>query len=218
MFMGAIVTIVHCAAGRKGALTSHQSPALPVGLSERQGFLLIISGFVKIQVGLRSMKTIAPLPERMDEGAEEDAPFKPLTAEEARRLREANPPVSPWWVVAGQAVVGLVVALAAWALTGKQNVGWSAGYGALAVVIPAAIFARGLTGRFSSLNAGTAAVGFMLWEMVKIASSIALMAAAPRLVADLSWPALLVGLVLTMKVYWVALAYAPKKRPTNAKL
>ena len=164
------------------------------------------------------MKTIAPLPERMDEGAEEEAPFKPLTAEEARRLREAHPPVSPWWVVAGQAVVGLVVALAAWALTGKQNVGWSAGYGALAVVIPAAIFARGLTGRFSSLNAGTAAVGFMLWEMVKIASSIALMAAAPRLVADLSWPALLVGLVLTMKVYWVALAYAPKKRPTNAKL
>lgn len=164
------------------------------------------------------MKTIAPLPERMDEGAEEDAPFKPLTAEEARRLREENPPVSPWWVVAGQAVVGLVVALAAWALTGKQNVGWSAGYGALAVVIPAAIFARGLTGRFSSLNAGSAAVGFMLWEMVKIASSIALMAAAPRLVADLSWPALLVGLVLTMKVYWVALAYAPKKRPANAQL
>jgi ATP synthase protein I len=164
------------------------------------------------------MKTSAPLPQRFDEGAEEEPAFKPLTADEARRLREENPPVSPWWVVAGQAVVGLVVALAAWGFTGKQNVGWSAGYGALAVVIPAAIFARGLTGRFSSLNAGTAAVGFMLWEVVKIASSIALLAAAPRLVADLSWPALLVGLVLTMKVYWVALAYAPKKRPANAKL
>ena len=164
------------------------------------------------------MKTTAPLPRPMNEGAEEEPPFKPLTAEEARRLREANPPVSPWWVVAGQAVVGLLVALAAWALTGKQNVGWSAGYGALAVVIPAAIFARGLTGRFASLNAGTAAVGFMVWEMVKIASSIALLAAAPGLVADLSWPALLVGLVLTMKVYWVALAYVPKKRSTNAKL
>jgi len=160
------------------------------------------------------MKTIAPLPEL----TEDEVPFKPLTAEEVRQLREANPPVSPWWVVAGQIVVGLVVALAAWALTGKQNVGWSAGYGALAVVIPAAIFARGLTGRFSSLNAGTAAVGFMLWEMVKIASSIALMVAAPKLVADLNWPALLVGLVLTMKVYWVALAYVPKKRPTNEKL
>ena len=151
------------------------------------------------------MKKIAPLPEM----TEEEPPFKPLSADQARRLREQHPPVSPWWVVAGQMVVGLVVALAAWALTGKQNVGWSAGYGALAVVIPAAIFARGLTGRFSSLNAGTAAVGFMVWEMVKIASSIALLAAAPRLVADLSWPALLVGLVLTMKVYWLALAYSP---------
>ena len=55
----------------------------------------------------------------------------------------------------------------------------------------------------------------MLWEMVKIASSIALLVAAPRLVADLSWPALLVGLVLTMKVYWVALAFAPRKRLKN---
>jgi ATP synthase protein I len=154
------------------------------------------------------MKRIAPLPEI----TEDEPPFKPLTADEARRLREENPPLSVWWVVAGQAAVGLVVALGAWAFTGRQNVGWSAGYGALAVVIPAAIFARGLTGRFASLNAGTAAVGFMVWEMVKIAASFALLLLAPRLVTALSWPALLVGLVLTMKVYWVALAYKPRKR------
>jgi len=154
------------------------------------------------------MKKIAPLPET----TEEEPPFKPLTADEARRLREKNPPVSPWRVVAGQAGMGLVVALAAWALTGKQNVGWSAGYGALAVVIPAAIFARGLTGRFSSLNAVSAAAGFMVWEMVKIALTVAMLMAAPRLVTGLSWPALLAGLVLTIKVYWLALAYAPRKR------
>ena len=151
------------------------------------------------------MTTIAPLP-----GLEDASPFRPLTAEEARKLRERNPPVSPWWVIGGQVVVGFVVTLAALALTGRQNVGWSAGYGALAVVIPAAIFARGLTGRFASLNAGTAAVGFMLWEMVKIALTVAMLVAAPRLVSGLSWPALLVGLVLTMKVYWLALAYSPK--------
>jgi ATP synthase protein I len=156
------------------------------------------------------MKTIARLPE-----TEEEVPFKPLSAEEARKLRERNPPVSPWWVIAGQVVVGFVVAMAAWALTGRQNVGWSAGYGALAVVIPAAIFARGLTGRFASLNAGTAAVGFMLWEMVKIALTVAMLVAGPRLVSALSWPALLVGLVVTMKVYWLALAYAPKRKLKN---
>ena len=154
------------------------------------------------------MKTIAPLPEM----TEDEPPFKPLTAEEARRLREQNPPVSPWWVVAGQAVVGLVTALAAWALTGRQSVGWSAGYGALAVVIPAAVFARGLTGRFASLNAGSAAVGFLMWEMVKIALTLAMLVAAPRLVAGLSWPALLIGLVLAMKVYWLALAFNPRPK------
>lgn len=156
------------------------------------------------------MKTIAPLPD-----TQEEVPFEPLSAEQARLLREQNPPVSPWWVIAGQVAMGLVVALAAWALTGRENVGWSAGYGALAVVIPAAIFARGLTGRFASLNAGTAAVGFMLWEMVKIALTVAMLVAAPRLVSALSWPALLVGLVLTMKVYWLALAYAPRRQPKN---
>ena len=154
------------------------------------------------------MTTRVPLPE----DTEEAPPIKPLTAEEARRLREQHPPVSPWWVVAGQAVVGLVAALAAWALTGRQSVGWSAGYGALAVVIPAAVFARGLTGRFASLNAGSAAVGFLMWEMVKIALTVAMLVAAPRLVRELSWPALLVGMVLAMKVYWVALAFKPKAK------
>ena len=157
-------------------------------------------------------KTIAPLPE----DSEETSPVQPLTAEQARRVREQNPPVSPWWVVAGQAGVGVVAAFAAWVLTGKQNVGWSVAYGALAVLVPAAVFARGLTGKFSSLNAGTAAVGFLLWEMVKIALTLAMMAMASRLVAGLSWPALLIGMVLAMKVYWVALAFAPRPKTKSS--
>jgi ATP synthase protein I len=146
----------------------------------------------------------------------EDADFKPLSAEEARRLREKQPPLSPWRVVGGQLVVGLVVAMAAWALTGKQSVGWSAGYGALAVVIPAALFARGLTGRFASLNPAAALMGFFVWEMVKIALTAAMLLLAPRLVSALSWPAMLVGLVLTMQVYWGALVLAPKKLKQEA--
>ena len=140
--------------------------------------------------------------------------MQPLSADEARRVREQNPPVSPWRVVAGQAGVGLVAALAAWGFTGKQNVGWSAAYGALAVVVPAAVFARGLTGRISSANAATAALGFLVWEMVKLALTFAMLVAAPKVVAGLSWPALLVGLVLAMKVYWVALAFKPRPRRT----
>ncbi len=154
------------------------------------------------------MNSNAPVRER---DADEPDTFKPLTAEQAGLLREQSPPVSPWWVVAGQIVVGLVVALVAWGVTGKQNVGWSAGYGALVVVLPTAVFARGLTGRFASLNPGAAVVGFFLWEMVKMVLSLAMLIAAPNLVSALSWPALLAGLVLTMKVYWVAMAFAPKR-------
>ena len=157
------------------------------------------------------MKNLPPLPE----DTEEESRVTPLSAEEARRLRNAHPPVSPWWVVAGQAVVGLVAAVAAWALTGKQNAGWSAAYGALSVVVPAAIFARGITGRIASVNAVAAAMGFLVWEMVKIALTVAMLVAAPRLVPGLSWPALLVGLVLAMKVYWVALAFNPRPKTTN---
>ncbi len=152
-------------------------------------------------------------PPRIDTPDDDEPSFKPLSAEEAQQLRERLPSVSPWRVVVWQVAVGAVVALVAWGLTGQQNIGWSAAYGAMAVVIPAIIFARGLTGRFSSLNAGTAAVGFMAWEMVKIVVSIVLLAMAPRWVSELSWPALLVGLVVTMKVYWVALAFKPSPRP-----
>ncbi|SCK35745.1 ATP synthase protein I [Variovorax sp. HW608] len=149
-------------------------------------------------------------------GFHEDSPdpeedYKPLTAEEAQRLRDRKPLISPWRVIAIQVAAGLLVALAAWGLTGRQNLGWSAGYGALAVVLPAAVFARGLTGRFASLNPGTAVFGFFLWEMVKLALTMAMLIAAPRLVVALSWPAMLIGLVVTMKATWVAVMLAPKR-------
>jgi ATP synthase protein I len=141
---------------------------------------------------------------------EDEAGFKVLTAEEAQQLRLRQPPVSPWRVVAGQLVVGCIAALVAWALTGQRHVGWSVAYGALAVVIPAALFARGLMGRFASLNPASAAMAFFLWEMVKLGVSVFLLAMAPRMVPALSWVAMLIGLVVTMKVYWVALLMAPK--------
>ena len=83
-------------------------------------------------------------------------------------------------------------------------------------MLPAAVFARGLTGRFASLNAGTAAAGFLVWEMVKVALTLAMLVAATRLVVGLSWPALLVGMILAMKVYWVALAFAPRPKTKSS--
>ena len=102
--------------------------------------------------------------------------------------------------------MGLGVALATWALTSRASAAISAAYGALAVVLPAALFARGVTSKVASLNAGAAGLGFFVWEMVKIALTVAMLFAATRVIPDLSWPAMLAGLIVTMKVYWVVLA------------
>ena len=139
------------------------------------------------------------------------ASFKALTREEAEALRVSDPPLSPWRVVGVQAGLGVVVALAALLLTGRQDVGWSALYGAATVVIPGALMARGMTSKLSSMSSGASVVSFMLWEAVKIAVSLAMLALAPKLVQPLSWPALLVGLVLCMKVYWLALSWRGRK-------
>ncbi len=150
-----------------------------------------------------------------DEGSEGgwSRAFKPLTREQAQALRAADPPVSPWRVIGAQGAVGLAVAVLAVLLTGRQEMGWSALYGAATVVVPGALMARGMTSRLSSMSPGASAVSFMLWEMVKIAVSVAMLVLAPKFVQPLSWPALLVGLVLCMKVYWLALLWRrPAKR------
>lgn len=157
------------------------------------------------------MKTIAP----ETETEAEDADFKPLTSEEARVWRSRNPPLSVWKVVAGQALVGVLVALLAWLLSGSVQVGLSAAYGALAVVVPAALFARGVLRRKASSNPRAAMVGFLVWEIVKIVLTVLLLVAAPWVVSGLSWVALVVGMVITMKTYWVALMVRPGVRKTD---
>lgn len=163
------------------------------------------------------------MPERRDatagrrtgwDDAEDEAAgqgFKRLSREEAAALRAREPSVSPWRVIAVQAVVGVVVALIGRLLTGRSEVAWSLLYGAATVVVPGALMARGMTSRLSGMNAGASAVSFMLWEFVKIGVSVAMLAVAGRIVQPLVWPALLVGLMVGIKVYWVALLW--RRRP-----
>jgi ATP synthase protein I len=149
-----------------------------------------------------------PLPER-------------LTSSQAQALRvkfgKAGSLISPWQIIAGQLLVGGVFAVMAWLVTGKASVAVSVAYGALAVVIPAAVFARGLMSQFSSLNALTAGFGFFVWEMIKIVATVVLIAIAPKLVVDLDWLAMLIGLILTMKVVFVLLWLLPKLTRKLAK-
>ena len=136
----------------------------------------------------------------------------PLTKSEAETLRRQNPSLSPWVALAGQAGGGLLTAVVCWLTTGQVSIGWSALYGGAAVVLPGALFARGLTSRVTLMNPAAAVTGFFLWEMVKIGLVLAMLFAAPKLVSNLSWPAMLIGLVVTMKVVWLVIWLEAKVR------
>ena len=140
---------------------------------------------------------------------EATAETSPLNAQQAQALRDSfrqeGLSISPWQILAWQFVAGLMMSLIVWLVTGRLNLAVSVAYGAIAVVLPAALFARGLMSQFSSLNAMTAGFGFFVWEALKIAVTIVLIAMAPSLVADLDWLAMLIGLIVTMKIVWVIL-------------
>lgn len=139
-----------------------------------------------------------------------DEHFKPLSREEASALRKRLPKISPWRVILVQVLAGAVIAAVVLLATGRLSAAWSAAYGALCVVVPAAVFARGLTGRLTSLGPSAAVVAFFVWEAVKLVLTVAMLFAAPKLVTGLSWPAMLVGLIVAMQGYWVAVVFAPR--------
>lgn len=145
---------------------------------------------------------------------EDPSDFKPLTREEAQVLRKQLSLVSPWRVLLGQALMGCLLTLVAYGLWGGVAA-MSAAFGALAVVLPGALFARGLTGKFASLNPGGAILSFFLWELVKIVVTVALMFTAYRVVEGLDWLVMLASLVVTMKMYWLAARFGVRRGPAN---
>jgi ATP synthase protein I len=156
---------------------------------------------------------------RVDHGADSEnsldsEPFKTWTRQEAQAWRKANPSLSPWRVVAAQAATGLVCGAAVWAFTQRSGAAWSALYGAATVVVPSALLARGMSRGMR--NPLAAAAGFMFWEMLKIGVAIVMLAIAVRVVPDLSWPALLVAMVVCIKVNWLALLWRGRRSEEKA--
>lgn len=139
-----------------------------------------------------------------NEGLEPD--FKPLTSEQATAWRQRNPLTSPWRVLVLQLLVGLVVAVLTGVVSGQFRLAASVAWGAVSVVVPGVVFARALARQMRQSQAGAALVGLFVWELVKVVLTVALLLAAPKVVSDLSWLALVAGFVVTMKVYWLAMA------------
>lgn len=87
-------------------------------------------------------------------------------------------------------------------------------WGAAAVVLPHALMAWGL--RHRTADAAAALLGFLGWELLKVALSVAILVAAVWAVRDLSWPALLVALIACLKVHVWALWWLTRpSRTTN---
>ncbi|MCW7539551.1 ATP synthase subunit I [Aquabacterium sp. A7-Y] len=163
----------------------------------------------------RTRRSGGPGFEDTDTGADEDQAFKPLSREEAEALRAGRPLLSPWRVVGTQAVVGVLVTLLWWVATTRTAVGGSALYGAAATVLPGALMARGMTRGLSGASPGTAVLGFLLWEFVKIFVAVVMLVAAPKIVPDLHWPALLVTMIVCMKASWLALLWQRRVKKTS---
>lgn len=138
------------------------------------------------------------------------APAKVLTPEQAQALRAGARSLSPWAVVMVQAGAGLLVVALVGLFVGTGSVVWSALYGAAIAVLPSALLARGVT-RARGLEARAAALNFMLWELMKMGASVAMLAASAWVVPGVSWPALLATMLVCMKMNWLALLWQGRK-------
>ncbi|MBM3397500.1 MAG: ATP synthase subunit I [Betaproteobacteria bacterium] len=143
--------------------------------------------------------------------------FKPLTAEQANAWRRNNPLPSPWRVLFLQIGVGALLAVLTGFVTGQFRLAASVAWGSVAVVVPAVVFVRALSRQMRRTQPGSALAGLMVWELVKILLTVALLLVAPKVISELSWLALVAGFVVTMKVYWLAMALnwmQRKSKPT----
>lgn len=105
--------------------------------------------------------------------------------------------------VALQWLVVLVLAGATWLLSEKS--GWSLFYGGAAVALPNSLLALWLTLRVHRAG-GAGAAALMMGELVKLGFTIVLLVVLiGRLKLEMSWWALMVGVVAALKAQWLAL-------------
>jgi ATP synthase protein I len=142
--------------------------------------------------------------------------FVPLSFEQAQLviqgLRKTASLLSPWRLIQWQLLVGVLATIFAYIGFDSESVALSVAYGALAVVLPASVFAWGLKRSEGLKSSLLASAGFFVWEAVKVGFTVMMLFAAPVLMMNLNWLALLVGFVLTMKVYWIAIWLYPLRK------
>lgn len=97
-----------------------------------------------------------------------------------------------------------VVAGAIAALLGGRSAMFSAVLGGICCVVPNGLMAFRLFAS-SMKPGGPNPATFFIWEFIKIASTVALLAATAWLYPDLNWLALLGGFIVALKSYIILL-------------
>ena len=146
-----------------------------------------------------------------------DDEFKALTAEEAAAWRLSHPQTSPWHVLFLQIGVGALMVLLTGLLTQEFHLAASVAWGCVSAVIHAVVFIRALSRQMRQIQPKVVLMGLFFWELVKIILTVALLLVAPKVISNLSWLALVAGFVVTIKVYWLAMALGymqQKSKPT----
>lgn len=156
--------------------------------------------------------------ESLGESLEQDDAnhVEPLSFDQAQLviqgLRKTASLLSPWRLIQCQLLVGLFATVFAYFVFVDDLVALSVAYGAVAVVVPASMFAWGLRRSEGAKSPLLASAGFFVWEAIKVGLTVVMLFAAPVLIANLNWLALLAGFVVTMKVYWIAVWLYPMRK------
>ena len=100
--------------------------------------------------------------------------------------------------------ITIAVVLAGLLVGGRGSV--SAAIGGMAVLVPNFLFALKLMTTSASRAGVATAATFIIYEFLKLALTLVLLAIAIGLYADLGWPAMLCGMVITLQVNFLALA------------
>ncbi len=135
----------------------------------------------------------------------EDIHPAPWSQEQADTWRKTNPSLSPWRLIVLQIAALIVVVLLLVMMSAPGSIVLSVAYGGGCVVVPAAMFWRGVRERKAGEDIRNRMMKFVVWELAKIALTIAMLFAAPKLIKELNWLALVASFVVTMKLSWLAL-------------
>ena len=147
-----------------------------------------------------------------DSGDEDTAKAdpKPLTRSEADALSKKLGGMSLQAflvkVLVWQVLAAATVFVLAWLVSSNVLVGYSALYGAMCVVLPSALVVRMVlrqSGANSTQRNLLGPVGLLVLEIVKVGITIALLCTAPFVLSSPDWIAVVVGFVVTLKMYWV---------------